>query len=228
MAVASKMDEIRELTNLQAFDIAAILGFFMDQATGEGYLTHESFYRCFEVLVRRNLEGRPDASVDPEHLTALIDYLFDLFDADGNGIVDISELSAGISVLCGGSRDDKVLTSLALFDEDGDGFVSLGELSKYLASVFKVLFASNPQASESMGVTPPTLATITSKQCFDDAGLAYNARISFAAFQEWYTSSSFGAAPESDVEGEAETTADVASLSDISAVTNLGSTPVVG
>ena len=33
--------------------------------------------------------------------------MFDLFDTDGNGVVDFSELASGLSVLCGGSRDDK-------------------------------------------------------------------------------------------------------------------------
>ena len=37
----------------------------------------------------------------------LVDGLFDLFDTDGNGVVDFSELASGLSVLCGGSRDAK-------------------------------------------------------------------------------------------------------------------------
>lgn len=38
----------------------------------------------------------------------LLDSLFDLFDTDDDGVVDMPELAAGLSVLCGGKRDDKV------------------------------------------------------------------------------------------------------------------------
>lgn len=49
----------------------------------------------------------PEA-VDADEMASLLERLFDLFDADSNGIVDKRELSAGLSVLCKGNRDAKV------------------------------------------------------------------------------------------------------------------------
>ncbi len=55
---------------------------------------------------------------DPEvrkTLPTLFHSLFDIFDADGNGVVDMAELGAGLSVLCGGNADDKIAASFELF-----------------------------------------------------------------------------------------------------------------
>ena len=46
----------------------------------------------------------------------------------GNGVVDFTELASGLSVLCGGSRDDKVRAAFDLYDLNGDGFISLDEV----------------------------------------------------------------------------------------------------
>jgi Ca2+-binding EF-hand superfamily protein len=46
-----------------------------------------------------------------ERAAVLLSHLFSLFDADGNGDVDSAEMLAGLSVLCGGSQDDKVETT---------------------------------------------------------------------------------------------------------------------
>ncbi len=58
--------------------------------------------------------------------------------SDGNGEVDTGELLAGLSVLCGGSRDDKVETAFRAYDLNHDGFVSPEEMVAYLSAVFKV------------------------------------------------------------------------------------------
>ena len=84
--------------------------------------------------------GHDDVNVDPDRLQVILDRMFDLFDTDGNGVVDFSELASGLSVLCGGSRDDKAKAAFSLFDYNGDGYISLEEMTRYLASVFKVMY----------------------------------------------------------------------------------------
>ncbi len=73
-----------------------------------------------------------------ERAAVLLSHLFSLFDADGNGDVDSAEMLAGLSVLCGGSQDDKVETAFRVYDLNHDGFVSEDEMVAYLTAVFRV------------------------------------------------------------------------------------------
>ncbi len=68
----------------------------------------------------------------------LADKLFQIFDANRNGAIDLVELAGGISILCGGSRDDKVAAAFALYDADRDGVISRSDVVTYFVSVFKV------------------------------------------------------------------------------------------
>merc|ERR1711968_71026 len=112
--------------------------------------------------------------------------LFDIFDTDGNGVVDFSELASGLSVLCGGSRDEKARAAFSLFDYNGDGFITLEEMTRYLTSVFKVMYETQPGTADQMGVSAEDLATVTAEQAFEDADLNHDGRLSFAEFQKWY------------------------------------------
>ena len=81
--------------------------------------------------------------------------------------MDITELSAGISILAGGSRDAKVRSAFKMYDTDGNGFISPQEMYTYLLSVYRVLFETQPQVRESMnGVTPEELAKVTTEEAF--------------------------------------------------------------
>jgi Ca2+-binding EF-hand superfamily protein len=112
--------------------------------------------------------------------------LFDLFDADNNGVVDFCELASALSVLCGGSRDEKVEAAFALYDINGDGYISLDEMTTYLTSVFKVLYETQPGTAERMGVSAEELAAVTAEQAFVDADLNHDGKLSFDEFKKWY------------------------------------------
>ena len=77
--------------------------------------------------------------------------LYTLFDADGSGVVDFTELSSGLSVLCGGSRDEKARAAFNLYDYNGDGVISLDEMTRFLLSMFKVMYEAEPGTQERLG-----------------------------------------------------------------------------
>ena len=173
------------MTSLEQYDVEDVFEEFAVAANDDGVLDRDAFEGCFEVLIDR-AGGHDDVNVDPDRLQVILDRMFDLFDTDGNGVVDFSELASGLSVLCGGSRDDKAKAAFSLFDYNGDGYISLEEMTRYLASVFKVMYETQPGTAEQMGVSAEDLATVTAEQAFEDADLNHDGRLSFEEFQKWY------------------------------------------
>jgi Ca2+-binding EF-hand superfamily protein len=49
---------------------------------------------------------------------AIAGRVFEVFDRDGNGMVDFAEFVAGLSLLCRASGDDKIRAAFNLFDSD--------------------------------------------------------------------------------------------------------------
>ena len=104
----SSIHEVKKLTNLGAYDVKDIFNFLTASGGNDGGLTRQKFFRCFNKLIQRT-DGRNVA--DQERTKLILNRLFDVFDRDGNGVIDTAELGAGLSVLCGGSKSDKVKTA---------------------------------------------------------------------------------------------------------------------
>ena len=176
---------MRRLTSLEQFDVEDVFEEFAVKANDDGVLDRESFDSCFATLLEQ-VGGHEDDDEDPQRFDVVLGRLFDIFDSDGNGVVDFSELASGLSVLCGGSRDEKARAAFSLFDYNGDGFITLEEMTRYLTSVFKVMYETQPGTADQMGVSAEDLATVTAEQAFEDADLNHDGRLSFAEFQKWY------------------------------------------
>ncbi|CAE7939148.1 ncalda, partial [Symbiodinium sp. KB8] len=119
----------------------------------------------------------------------LVDQLFDLFDANHDGVVDMSEAAMGVSVLTGGSGEEKVWTAFSILDQNGDGFISKDEMLFYLTSVFKVMRETDETIAARMdreGVTPDILAESTTAMCFREADTDADNRLSYTEFSKWY------------------------------------------
>lgn len=173
------LDDVRRLTNLQSYTADQVFEIFAEGADQDGMLDHESFYGCFNRIIGSN-------ETESENTQMVVDRIFDIFDTNDNGKVDFSELSSGLSVLCGGTREEKVEAAFGLFDFDGDGYISQPEMEKYLCSVFRVLYQVSPENESHMGISPDELAMITTEEAFKEADLDGDGRISLEEFQQWY------------------------------------------
>ena len=71
------------------------------------------------------------------------------------------ELTSGLSVLCSGSRDDKVRAAFDLYDYNGDGFITMDEITRYLTAVFRVLYKTSKSTRDSLQVSPEELGAVT-------------------------------------------------------------------
>lgn len=191
------LEVVKEMTHLDKYAPDEVFEVFANRCSENGTISREAFEECFEQLIDEQFK------TDEQHLERLrliLDRLFTIFDSDGNGIVDFCELSSGLSVLCGGSREEKVRSAFALYDLNQDGFISLEEMVQYLTSVFKVLYETSPGTHAKLGVQPEELAVITAEQCFLEADLNHDGRLSFDEFVRWYSRSPGFESPAAGVE----------------------------
>ena len=209
------LDEARRVTGLGAHKASDVFGLFMSAAHHDGWLMRDAFNACFRRVL--NASGRPDGP----RFEAVLDRLFDVFDSDSNGVVDATELMCGLSVLCGGSRHDKVRAAFALYDTNGDGFISLEEMTQYLASVFKVLYELQPNTEMTANVSATELAVVTAEHAFEEADLNHDGRLSFEEFSRWYAESEGADGVEEEVTEEGVDDEGKYSLLELRRLTNL-------
>ena len=79
----------------------------------------DAFNGCFNSIIEQNGGQTVKIQNAPQVLAVSL-----FIDQDGNNAVDFSELASGLSVLCGGSRDEKAEAAFALYDYNGDGYIS--------------------------------------------------------------------------------------------------------
>jgi Ca2+-binding EF-hand superfamily protein len=152
-----------------------------------GVLTEEAFTEvCYEVATQQRADGVVGPRADREHFAVVLQRLFEVFDSDGDNVVDFQELAAGLSVLCGGDRDAKAEAAFALYDFNEDGFISLGEMERYLSAVFSLMYAVQPETQGKIGVDAKQLAKQTASEIFQEADKTKRGRLNFAEFKAWY------------------------------------------
>jgi len=145
-------------------------------------LAKDQFLAAYKDLLTNHEVEIPDQTVQ--------DAVFDLFDRDDNGAVDMMELICGIALLCQGTEEEKIKAIFSIFDENGDDFISMDEMFKFLTSVFKVVLTPNVKGvMRSMGVeveSAEDLASVTSLECFKAADLNNDGKLSLQEFHNWF------------------------------------------
>jgi Ca2+-binding EF-hand superfamily protein len=145
---------LRNGAGLAGISTAKLLSAF-DQYSQNGSLSHATFLPCIESLI----DSKPLCADDKKRLDAIIQRFFVSFDVDGDGSVDFKELFFGMSLLCSGSKLEK-LQLCRLLDRDGNGVISKQELQYFLRSIMCMMFALNREA---MSLTPAELDKLVHK-----------------------------------------------------------------
>ncbi|GLE05935.1 hypothetical protein PINS_up015146 [Pythium insidiosum] len=180
-----KLKELSGLASLSPEDLFGIFSAAAEQSEGNNTtLTRDEFKRCFYTIIK-NQRKKPTREI-----ARFLDRLFNAFDVDGNDTVDFVELSSGLSVFCGGTRDDKIVAAFSLFDSDGDGFITREEMERYLTSVFHVVYETSPSTKDTLGIDAQQLAHYTTLQAFADVDVNHDGRLSLEEFRKWYLSTS--------------------------------------
>ena len=179
------VDEVRRLTGLEQFPPDAVFALFAEATDDDGLISANAFEACFEEILDASDQELSDE--DFKRLRYILSRLYFTFDADSDGHVDFTELATGLSALCGGTRDEKAAAAFALYDYNGDGVISLEEMTRYLTSVFKIMYETQPGTAERVALSPEELAANTAERAFEEADVDEDGALSFAEFQSWYS-----------------------------------------
>ena len=176
---ASSLPPPSTVLNIAHLSVADVVARVARHADHSGRLSHDSFLDAFEQFVTPGTPARV--------VRAVLDRLFQLFDVNADSTVSAAELSAGLSVMCSGSSGSDLEAVFRQYDIDHDGFVRYDEMVSYLSSVFTVLYETKPGLADRMGVSARDLAETTATQCFMDADVNADGKLSLEEFKRWYT-----------------------------------------
>eukprot|EP00644_Phytophthora_capsici_P003229 jgi/Phyca11/532695/estExt2_fgenesh1_pg.C_PHYCAscaffold_70114 len=167
--------------DLTDFELPQLANVFI-QACPTGALDRATFNRCLEKILSQS--GRYDPLA-----RKMFTRLFNIFERQSmrRDIVDVADFLGGVSVFACGERDEKILLTFDLYDMDDDGFISKEEMIKYLTAVFLVIGEASPELFQQNNVNPVELGIVTANQCFAESTLNREGKLSYDAFQEWYS-----------------------------------------
>ena len=192
--------EMSAATQLGTTPVDVVFHRLAHSANAQGLLTRGAFETCvFSFAEEPFYDGASIARVQP-----VLNCLFNVFDKDKSGAVSFDEVASGLSVLCGGTRDEKVEAAFQLFDTNGDGVISASEMQVYLASVFAVLFEASPDIGARLSVGAEDLATVTTEEAFALMDSDQDGYLTFDEFRAWYQKSGPGGEDDGDEDEEEE------------------------
>lgn len=125
---ASKLskDEIKELEDSTYFDAKQLRKWHQEflRDCPSGFMTKEEF---------RKIYGQFFPCGDP---TKFVDYIFNVFDEDKNGVITFKEFIRAISITTKGNMDEKLNWAFDLYDLDNDGYVTRAEMLDIVTAIY--------------------------------------------------------------------------------------------
>jgi len=188
---------IPKVSSAYVYRLASILGLTLltPEETGDvfasrsedGLISIANFDSCIIRFTSDSSDSLSEKVKD--EYTYILHSLFYAFDkANGGSLVDSSELACGFSILCKGSKSDKLAFAFDLFDDDKDEHLTKRGLWRYFRSFLAALLTlsgalDDLQPDESNNL----IDAATRRTCDSVMTTIYPLRkVSFTAIAEWY------------------------------------------
>lgn len=155
------------------------------------------------ILIAHGSSSSATAVSGREKAELVLRRLFDLFKEEAlqsDPWVPFASFATGLSILCQGDRDAKMMLALSQFDPSGDSYISLDCLAGYLEAFFTVVLdlSVSLQSSVLRSVDLEELAYATAAKCWSDLGVDPSQPISFVQFRDLHLGSTEGGASASE------------------------------
>lgn len=159
-----------------------------------GLITRDAFRNAIEELV--------PATQSRAAFTPLCNQLFFFTDRVGSDTVDFAELVAAFSLLCDGTKSDKLSLAFRLFDTNVDGRLTRRQLWRFLRSFLTALFCLSSAAADEPVESLYTViddATVTTAQLIfakaSETRSTSRQGVTFEEFGNWYNDGGFELLP---------------------------------
>ena len=136
---AYSLADYATITNLNSYTAKETFELLAAGADDSGMVALPSLIQVFEAIVAENTA--PLSESHKEQRDNALTQLLSVFYAEHTTDADFTELASGLSILCGGSREDNAKSTFELFDYQGEGSIS-GVDAKYFVTATLKLFVS--------------------------------------------------------------------------------------
>ncbi|XP_075737173.1 frequenin-1 [Rhipicephalus microplus] len=172
---ASKLtnDEIRDLEESTYFDAKQLRKWHQEflKDCPSGFMTKLEFRKTY---------GQFFPCGDS---TKFVDYIFNVFDEDKNGVITFKEFIRAISITTKGNIDEKLNWAFNLYDLDNDGFVTRSEMLDIVTAIYVLHGKAGLADTDAAGVDIPRKRV---DQLFAKLDTDADARISREEFCEGF------------------------------------------
>ncbi|GAB5360930.1 hypothetical protein AAMO2058_000670300 [Amorphochlora amoebiformis] len=182
------IEYLQDNTNLNNSTCLRLIDSLASAAKKTGKITKEDFLIEFMSLVgSKKKEGR-------YMLRKIAGKIFDSFDKNEDGFVDNGEFLAGMTIIMGGSSEQRLRSTFRLFDSNGDGFITFEEMVQYFSSFFEACFNLDHNfhnrftKPDGKRYTAKDVAESTALNCFAFADKNEDGKVSFDEFKCWFSS----------------------------------------
>ena len=163
----------------------ALKQYFFENEDSQGLNKQE--FIDFMIKIMKNYDFC-DSEEEEDKMRQGFDDVFTTFDTNSSGFLDQDQLANCLSLLCGGSIDDKLFAAFFMFDKNNSMTLSMDELQKFMKCVFQI-FGRFKETAGATGfwdsVDVQQLITETCNRCFKDCKVKKSAEINYATFLHW-------------------------------------------
>ena len=160
----------------------------------------------FDSAMRKVIVSRHMSVETQRILSDLLNDIFLAFDYDGTGKANAFDIACGFSLLCQGTKSDKLEFAYDLLDREKEGFLSSSDIKRYLHSFLLVLVKITSSDSLDSDFVDDVMTSMSGEKCDNsiktisqavDMGCEWATgkvmkdrirdTISFDDFADWYT-----------------------------------------
>ncbi|KAF4671854.1 hypothetical protein FOL47_001149 [Perkinsus chesapeaki] len=185
-AQLDKLKNVRRTAQLRNVPVGEAMRHFRDHCNNNDIQTTFTL-ESFGVAYRGLMES---CGIAPSESDEDITGVFDVFDRDRNGCLDLMEVVCGLCLICSGTEKEKLQSVFDAFDADGDGQISLEEMTTFLCYVYRIVLTKTViDRMKAIGVTltsPERLASVTAKGCFASIDCNHDGMITCDEFHNWF------------------------------------------
>eukprot|EP00948_MAST-09A_sp_MAST-9A-sp1_P004163 g4163.t1 len=178
------LENIRQVTGINELAIEDVFKRFKKHFQWNGSLI--SIDKAKGVFGSLIVDAKGFKALRDPNISQLTLQIFEKFDANHDGMLDVIEVLAGLAVLCEGDLDRKAKVLFTVCDENGDGQLDIHELTKLLEGMLGFASLNSGNTPMSRGDVVHA-AAVMAQEAFVQCDINEDKRLDYTEFTKWFT-----------------------------------------